>query len=90
MVKEQDMHTIRLPDSLAKEIHSVSQELGYAEEAQFVEDTLKEKVLECKRQLFAKGVTDIQRKIALRGFTEDEIVADFEQFRHSQGDSSAT
>ena len=45
------MHTIRLPDSLAKEIHSVSQELGYAEEAQFVEDTLKEKVLECRRQL---------------------------------------
>ena len=25
------MHTIRLPDSLAKEIHGVSQELGYAE-----------------------------------------------------------
>ncbi len=84
------MHTITLPDSLAKEIHSVAQELGYAGEAQFVEDTLKEKVLECKRQLFTKGVKDIQRKIALKDVTEDEIIADFERFRHSQSDSPAT
>ena len=84
------MHTITLPDSLAKEIHSVAQELGYAGEAQFVEDTLKEKVLECKRQLFTKGVTDVQRKIALKGVTEDEIIADFERFRHSQSGSPAT
>ena len=84
------MHTIVLSDSLAKEIHNIAQELGYTEEKQFVEDTLKEKVLECKRQLFMKGVADIQRKIAVRGFTEDEIIADFERFRHSQSGSPAT
>ena len=84
------MHTIVLSDSLAKEIHSVARELGYTEEKQFVEDTLKEKLLECRRQLFVKGTAGIKRKIVLRGLTEDEIIADFERFRHSQSGPLAT
>ncbi len=83
------MRTIILSDSLAKEIHNVAQELGYTEEKQFIEDMLKEKVLEYKRQLFMKGVADIQRKIAVKGVTEDEIIANFERFRHSQSCSPA-
>jgi len=84
------MGTIILSDSLTKEIHKVAQELGYTKEKQFIEDMLKEKVLEYKRQLFMKGVADIQRKIAVKGVTEDEIIADFERFRHSQSGSPAT
>jgi len=84
------MRTIILPDSLAKEINKVAREFGYTEEKQFIEDMLKEKVLEYKRKLFIKGVADIQRKLAVKGITEDEILADFERFRHSQSRSSAT
>jgi len=84
------MRTIILSDSLAKEIHKVAQEFGYTEEEQFIEDLLKEKVLEYKRRLFMKGVADIQRKLAARGVKEDEIIADFERFRHSQSRSPAT
>ncbi len=83
------MHAIILSDSLAKEIDKVAREFGYTEEKQFIEDMLKEKVLECKRQLFMKGVADIQRKLAAKGVTEDEIIADFERFRHSQSRSPA-
>jgi len=84
------MRSIILSDSLAKEIHKVAEELGYKEEKQFIEDMLKEKVLEYKRQLFIKGVADIQRKLAVKGATEDEIIADFERFRHSQSRSQVT
>ncbi len=84
------MRTITLSDSLAKEIHEVAREFGYTEEKQFIEDMLKEKVLEYKRQLFMKGAADVQRKLAVKGVTEDEIIADFERFRHSQSRSSAT
>lgn len=84
------MHTIILSDSLAKEIYRVARELGYAEEKQFIEDVLKQKVLEYKRQMFTKGVADIQRKLAAKGVTEDEIIADFERFRHSQSRPLAT
>ena len=84
------MSTIILSDSLLKEIHKVAQELGYTKEKQLIEDMLKEKVLEYKRQLFMKGVADIQRKIAIKDITEDEIIADFERFRHSQSRSPAT
>ncbi len=83
------MRTIILSDSLAKEIHKVAQELGYTKEKQFIEHMLKEKVLEYKRQMFMKGVADIQRKLAAKGVTEDEIIADFERFRHSQSGSPA-
>ena len=84
------MSTIILSDSLLKEIHKVAQELGYTKEKQLIEDMLKEKVLEYKRQLFMKGVADIQRKIAIKDITEDEIIADFERFRHSQSRSQVT
>ena len=84
------MRTIILSDSLVKEIHQVAREIGYTEEEQFIEDVLKEKVLEYKKQLFMKGVGDIQRRLAVKKVTEDEIIADFERFRHSQSRSQAT
>jgi hypothetical protein len=59
------------------------------EEKQFIEDMLKEKILEYKRQMFMKGVANIRRKLAVKGLTEDEIIADFERFRHSQSRSPA-
>ena len=83
------MRTILLSDSLSKEINKVAREFGYMEEKQFIEDMLKEKILEYKRQMFMKGVANIRRKLAEKGLTEDEIIADFERFRHSQSRSPA-
>ncbi len=84
------MPTITLSDSLGKKIHKVAQEFGYTEEKQFIEDILNEKVLEYKRGLFMKGVADIQRKLAVKAITEDEIIADYERFRNSQSRSLGT
>jgi len=86
MTEELNMHTITLSDSLAKEIDKVAHEFGYTEE-QFVEDILKEKVLEYKKRLFVRGAADIKRKLALKDLTEEEIIAEFERLRHSQGGS---
>jgi hypothetical protein len=83
------MRTITLPDSLAKEIDKAARKFGYTEESSFVEHILKEKLLEYKRNLFMKGVSDIQRKLAIKSVTEDEILADFERFRHSRSRSPA-
>jgi hypothetical protein len=80
------MYTITVSDSLAKEIDKVAHEFGFTEK-QFVEDILKEKVLEYKKRLFVKGAADIKRKLALKDLTEDEIIAEFERFRHSQSGS---
>ena len=83
------MHTITLSESLAKEIDKVAHEYGYTEK-QFIEDVLKEKVLEYKRRLFVKGAADIRRKLALKDLKEDEIIAEFERLRHSQSGSPVT
>lgn len=80
------MYTITLSDSLAKEIDKVAHELGFTEK-QFVEDILKEKVLEYKKRLFVKGAAEIKRKLAFKDLTEDEIIADFKQLRHSKSGS---
>lgn len=84
------MQTITLSDSLAKEIDKVAQEFGYTEEKQFIEDILKEKILEYKKRLFVKGTADIQRKLSKKDLTEDEIIADFELFRHSKSGTPVT
>ena len=80
------MYTITLSESLAKEIDKVAHELGFTEK-QFVEDILKEKVLEYKKRLFVKGAADIKRKLATKNLTEDEIIVEFERLRHSQSGS---
>ena len=77
------MHTITLSDSLAKEINKVAHVLGFTEK-QFVEDSLKEKVLEYKKHLFAKSAADIRRKLALKNLTEEKVIAEFERLRRSQ------
>ena len=82
------MHTVTLSDSLAKEIDKVAYEFGFTEK-QFVEDILKEKVLEYKKRIFVKGTADIRRKLALKDLTEGEIITEFERFRHSQSGSPA-
>ena len=83
------MRTITLPDSLAKEIDEAAREFGYIEKSGFVEHILKEKLLKYKRNLLMKGVSDIQRKLAIKSVTEDEIIAGFERFRHSRTRSPA-
>jgi hypothetical protein len=80
------MYTITLSESLAKEINKVAQVLGFTEK-QFVEDSLKEKVLEYKKRLFVKSAADIRRKLTLKDLTEEEIIAEFERLRHSQSES---
>ena len=80
------MHTITLSDSLAKDIDKVAYEFGYTEK-QFIENVLKEKVLEYKKRIFVKGAADIRSKLALKDLTEDEIISEFERFRHSQNGS---
>ena len=80
------MHTITLSDSLAKEIDKVAHEFGFTGK-QFVEDILKEKVLEYKKRIFVKGTANIRRKLALKDLSEEEIIAEFERLRHSQSGS---
>ena len=80
------MRTVTLSDSLAKEIDKIAHEFGFTEK-QFVEDILKEKVLEYKKRLFVKGAADIRRKLALKNLTEGDIIAEFDRFRHSQSRS---
>jgi metal-responsive CopG/Arc/MetJ family transcriptional regulator len=80
------MHTVTLSDSLAKEIDKVAHEFGFTEK-QFVEDILREKILAYKKRLFVKGATDIRCKLALKDLTEEDILAEFDRFRHSQSGS---
>ncbi len=80
------MRTVTLSDSLAKEIDKVAHEFGFTEK-QFVEDILREKILEYKKRLFVKGAADIRRKLALKDLTEEDILVEFDRFRHSQSGS---
>jgi len=83
------MLTITLSDSLAKEIDKVAHEFGYTDK-QFVEDILREKILEYKKRLFVKGAADIRRKLESKNLTEAEILKEFERFRHSPSGSAVS
>jgi len=90
MTEELNMLTITLSDSLSKEIDKVAHEFGFTEK-QFIEDILREKILEYKKRLFVvKGAADIRRKLELKNYKEAKILAEFERFRHSQSEPAVS
>ena len=67
-----------------KGISVAIEDYGYKSEKEFIEDALWHRILELKRAEFLTRVKEIKERIKKRGFTEKEILKDFEKFSHSK------
>ena len=61
----------------------LSRIFGYRNRKEFIQDAVEEKIRRLKGLLFSRSAEKVRRGIVKRGLTEDEILEDFERFRHS-------
>ena len=75
---------IELSPRTQKEIPVSMREYGYEDEREFIEDALRYWILELKKAEFFSGVEKIQIAMKKKKIKEEDILKDFEKFRHKK------
>ena len=73
---------VKVSPKIEKEISTILREYGYESKKDFIEDALKRRILELKKINFLAETRKIRKKIKRMGLREEEILKDFERFRH--------
>ena len=66
-----------------KDIATLSRAFGFRTKREFVEDAVAEKVRRLKAFLFARAAERVRRGIARAGWSEGDILRDFERSRRA-------
>lgn len=73
---------VKLSPKIEKEVSTSVRDYGYKDEKEFIEDALRRRLLELKKADFLRKVKRVREKMEERGVTEEEILEDFDKFRH--------
>ena len=74
--------TIHLPEDIAGDINNISKNLGFSSAGEFIEEAIRDKILEVRRQLFSMGTDHIAQGLKKKKITEQEVITDFLQQKH--------
>lgn len=72
---------VTLPEAIAKEIIPFIESLGYKSRDEFVQQAVEEKILRLKYRIFRERSNEIRTALEKKGFSEEDIIRDFERFR---------
>ena len=75
---------IKLSPKIEKEVSTTTKDYGYGSEKEFIEDALRHRILELKKAEFLVRAKKIREKMRKKGFTEKEVLKDFEKFSHKK------
>lgn len=73
---------VKLSPKIGKEVSTTIKDYGYKSEKEFIEDALRRRILELKKAEFLAKTEKIRKRMKEKGFTEEEILKDFEKFSH--------
>lgn len=68
---------IKLPEKLATELRKIAIELGFNGNSEFVEEAVKEKILELKKRQFFHISDKVARGLKGRGISSKEMIEKF-------------
>lgn len=74
----------KIKKSLQKDVREISREYGYKSEDAFIEDALERRILDLKKAGFLEKARRVKDKIKKKGFTEAEILRDFDKSCHAK------
>lgn len=77
------MATIDIPEPLVEELEELRQAGVIGSAPKFAEEAIREKLLLVKRERMARETGPLQRDLAQIGLSEDELLKEFERFRHA-------
>jgi ribosomal protein S8 len=74
---------VKISSKMKREILDFLKDFGYKSEKEFIEDAILHRILELKKLDFLIRTEKIKKAMRKKGITEEEILRDFERFRHS-------
>ncbi len=74
--------TIKIPDDLTLEFKKAILELGFSGDSEFIEQAIREKILELRKKNFFEITDKIEFGLKKRGVTHKDILEDFEKSKN--------
>ena len=72
---------VTLPEAITQEIIPFIESLGYKSRGEFIQQAVEEKILRLKYRIFGERSNEIRTALEKKGFSEEDIIRDFERFR---------
>ena len=74
----------RIKKNLRQNLPKIVKEYGYGSERLFMEDALRRRILDLKKNDFLTKIHIIRSKMKRKKINEDEILKDFDKFYHKK------
>lgn len=72
---------VTLPKTMVKEIIPFVDSLGFKDSNEFVKQAVEEKILRLNARIFRERSSAIKENLEKKGFSEEDIMKEFEGFR---------
>jgi len=77
------MNTTSIPSDVASQVEEIIDTFGFKNQEEFVQEAIRDKVLELKKKLFIMGSDKIAAGLQQKGITEKDLFSDFMKKSHS-------
>ena len=74
--------SVSVPDDLLLKIDGIVEKFGFNTKEEFMQEAIKDKVLELQKKVFFEGTSKIAENLKRAGISEKDLVGDFEKKRH--------
>ncbi|MEW6006698.1 MAG: hypothetical protein AB1595_00865 [bacterium] len=72
---------VELTEDVIKDVSKLGRQFGFRDEREFIEDAVREKLLQLKKRLFVSVTDEIRMGLEKKGISLDEVLEDFERQR---------
>lgn len=72
---------VHLAEEILPQVEGIVKEFGFQSREEFVQEAIRDKVLELQKERFFTGTDEIRKQLQKKGITEKEIIQEFERRR---------
>ncbi len=73
---------IKIPEELISKVDTVIEKFNFKDQQEFVEEAVRDKILELQKKLFFEGSDEVAKGLAKNKVSEKEMLKDFDEFKH--------
>lgn len=72
---------VHLAEEILPQVESIVKEFGFQSREEFVQEAIRDKVLELQKERFFTGTDEIRKQLQKKGIAEKEMIQEFERRR---------
>lgn len=74
--------TVKISEEISPQVDDIVKEFGFETKEEFIQEAIRDKVLELRKKLFFGGTDKIAESLRKQGVSEKDILEDFDKFKH--------